>query len=332
MGIRVYSGVVQDVVGLIIVIIVVVVCVVGSGSLADDDALATGGAGLVLALGLGGALRGVGVAAAVAAAVELDAVAGAGDAVAFAGAAGRGRRDGRRGAGVAAAGAEGRDVGAGIGVGVAVVLGVFLGVVLDVGRGELGSELRDGGVGEVLASDLAGLGRALGLGRLDLGRGERATLLDERGLAAFLAGSLGRWGSGDWGRLGRWDVKGVELATGSGLGDGLAGWVVRDVVAVDDVVVPVALTLLEGLALEAEGTLPSTGLGGVLGERELAAVVVPGAEEVDGLAVGGSAEGEVKLDGCHFGSCIWLFVVLVRLIEQEELISSNAKSRPATIG
>lgn len=55
-------------------------------------------------------------------------------------------------------------------------------------------------------------------------------------------------------------------------------------VAIDDVVVPVSLTGLEGGAGEAEGSLPGT-LGGalVLGERKLADVVVPRAEQVDGL-------------------------------------------------
>lgn len=77
-----------------------------------------------------------------------------------------------------------------------------------------------------------------------------------------------------------------------------------DVVAVDDVVVPVALALLESLALEAESALPATGLTGVLGERELAVVVVPGAEEVDGLAVRGSAESKVELDSGHCDDCV----------------------------
>ena len=83
----------------------------------------------------------------------------------------------------------------------------------------------------------------------------------------------------------------------------------RDVVAVNDVVVPVALALLQGLALEAESALPATSLVGILGERELSVVVVPGAEQVDGLAVGGSAESEVELDGGHY-DCLtrWYFV------------------------
>jgi len=65
-------------------------------------------------------------------------------------------------------------------------------------------------------------------------------------------------------------------------------------------VVPVALTLLDHGVLEAEGTLPASGLGRVLGERELTGIVVPRSEEVDGLAVGGSAERKVKLDRGHY--------------------------------
>ena len=90
-------------------------------------------------------------------------------------------------------------------------------------------------------------------------------------------------------------------------------------VAVDDVVVPVAGAELEGVgALEAEGALPRTGLGVSvleLGERELVLVVVPGAEEVDGLDVGGGAQVEGELDGWagHFerlgGGLLLLLVV-----------------------
>lgn len=74
----------------------------------------------------------------------------------------------------------------------------------------------------------------------------------------------------------------------------------RDVVAIDDVVVPVALALLECLPLEAKGALPPSGLGGVLGKRKLAIVVVPRTEQMYGLDIGGSAEGEVKLDSGHY--------------------------------
>jgi hypothetical protein len=61
------------------------------------------------------------------------------------------------------------------------------------------------------------------------------------------------------------------------------GGIVRDVVAVDDVVVPVTLTLLESSTLELEGADPTTGLLGVLGKGKLALVAVPGTEKVDGL-------------------------------------------------
>lgn len=50
-----------------------------------------------------------------------------------------------------------------------------------------------------------------------------------------------------------------------------------NMVPIDDVVVPVSLTSLEGSALEAEGAFPRTSLGGgfVVGKGKLSAVVVP---------------------------------------------------------
>jgi len=68
--------------------------------------------------------------------------------------------------------------------------------------------------------------------------------------------------------------------------------VMRDVVAIDDVVVPVSLAGLESGTLELEGTLPATGLGRtlILGERKLAGVVVPRAEKMDSLDARRSAE------------------------------------------
>ena len=129
--------------------------------------MAAGRAGADLLLGVGRALRGVGVAAAGATAVELDAGAGASDAVALARAAGGGRADGGWGRAVAAAGAEGWDIGLDVAVVLAVVL---LGrrVVGELCRRELAGELLDGGVRESLAADLGGLGGAHWLWALDL--------------------------------------------------------------------------------------------------------------------------------------------------------------------
>jgi len=265
---------------------------------ADDDTLAAGGAlGVVLILGLGGALGSVGVAAARTTTVELDAGAGTSDTVALACAAGRSAGDGRRGAGTGAAGSEGRDVG--VGVRVRIVLGVILRFVrvVDVGGGESSGELLDGWAGEGLGAEgSAGMG-LLGHRGLDLRRAEGAALWDVRDAARSAGGLVGGSGSGG---LARGDVEDVELAASGGLDDGVAGGIVRDVVAIDDVVVPVALALLQGLALEAESTLPATSFGGILGERELAVVVVPGSEKVHRLAVGRSAESEVELDGGHY--------------------------------
>lgn len=266
--------------------------------LADDHALSAGGACAVLVLRLAAALRAVRVAAARAVAVELDAGAGAGDAVALAGAAGRDGRSRAWGAAVAAAGAERWDIGLVVGVRL-LLAAVLLRVVVDLSQGELPGELLNGLVRELLGGNLASCVWLSWLRALDLGWRERAALGDiGRADAAGVARGLACRGLG---RVrGLRDVEGVELAAGGGLGDGLAGWVVGDVVAIDDVVVPVSLALLQGVALEAEGALPATSLAGVLGQRELAIVVVPGAEEMDGLAVGGGAEGEVKLNSCHF--------------------------------
>lgn len=142
--------------------------------------------------------------------------------------------------------------------------------------------------------DLAGLTGALGLRGDDAAGGNTTALGDVLGSAAGLARGLGGSGSGLGG-----DVDDVQLAASGGLGGVVLGGVVRDVVTVDDVVVPVALALLEGSTLELEAADPTTGLLGVLGKGKLALVTVPGTEKVDGLAVGGSAEGEVKLDGGH---------------------------------
>jgi len=272
---------------------------------ADNDSVAAGSATLVIIFRLAGAVRLIRVSASGTSTVELDAAAGTGDAVTFAGAAGRSAGDGAGSAGVGAAGAAGAagaerwDVRADIRV--RVGLGLRFGVV-DVGAGELGGELFESWGGEGLGADHAGLLWLVGLWGDDLGLVQWAALGDTTvgADAAGVARGLGGGGGLGGGWLAGGDVKGVELAASGGLGDGVAGWVVRDVVAVDDVVVPVALALLEGLSLEAEGALPTTRLGGVLGERELPVVVVPRSEKVDGLAVGRSAEREVELDSGHF--------------------------------
>jgi hypothetical protein len=77
---------------------------------------------------------------------------------------------------------------------------------------------------------------------------------------------------------------------------------VRDMVTVDDVVVPIPLTGLESRVLESKGALPGAGLGGglVLGERELTDVTVPRAEKMDSLDARRDAERERELNSRHF--------------------------------
>jgi hypothetical protein len=65
-------------------------------------------------------------------------------------------------------------------------------------------------------------------------------------------------------------------------------------------VVPVPPTQLEHRRLEAELADPSAGLRVVRGQRDLARVVVPRAEEMHRLDVGRGPEGELELDVGHF--------------------------------
>jgi len=75
----------------------------------------------------------------------------------------------------------------------------------------------------------------------------------------------------------------------------------RDMVAIDDIVVPIALSLLQSGILESKCAFPGARLGRVLGEWELTTIVVPRSQQVDRLAIGGSAEREIELDSRHFG-------------------------------
>ena len=269
-------------------------------STAHDDTVAARRRGRdVLFLGLGGARRAV-VAAAGAAAVEADALALAGDAVALA----------RAGGAVRGRGAVARD-GAGRAGAVAEVRVV---VRLDLVGGKLLGELID----VVVVEDGAGGVGGNRLGRLDL-RGRQGAALGDvprRRLVARGALVVARrrrrrlvgLGAGA-GRLG--DVEDVELAAGGAFDARLDRGVVGDVVAVDDVVVPVALARLQGRAGEAESALPRAGLGRglVLGEGKLSGVVVPRAEEMDRLDAGGDAKRERELSGRHFELRLKLLVL-----------------------
>ena len=300
--------------------------------LVDNDAVAAAvGDGLVLLLGVAddaGAVRVI--AAAGTATVELDALTLAGDAVALAGAGAAVRVGsavaGEAGAGRGAVGAVGQGRAGGRDWGRAEV---GEGILVDLGVAEAGSELLNVVLVVVGVQDVLVAAGSHGLGGLDLGDGERATLGDVGDgstaalgvlggrLAGGLAGGLGGR-LGVLGRLGRGlasgDIEDVQLAASGGLSGGLDGRVVGDVVAINDVVVPVSLARLESGGLEAESALPGTRLGGglVLGKRKLTLVAVPGAEEMDGLDAGGDAERERQLSGGHFD---YLNVVIKILIE-----------------
>lgn len=88
-------------------------------------------------------------------------------------------------------------------------------------------------------------------------------------------------------------------------------------VSIDDVVVPVSASELEGMStLEAEGSLPRAGLGGrILGgsQGKLGLVAIPRTDKVDSSDIGGGSEGEAQLNGWgrhvvrDFWSCIEKF-------------------------
>jgi len=220
--------------------------------------------------GLGVFLLGVGaglavVTAAGAAAVKLDAVAGTGDAIALTGAARRTRGNAGWAGAVGAAGAgEGWDI--------RVNIRIVIGLLIDVGVAEAGGELIDGGLVVALGDDAGGLDWVVWLGALDVGGGDTAAMGNVLGGAA--RGALGVPGGGLAGAS--WHIEDVELALGGWLKNGLLGWVMCAVVPIHDVVVPVALTLLESATSEAESASPVTSrLGRVDRERKLTLVVVP---------------------------------------------------------
>jgi len=110
---------------------------------------------------------------------------------------------------------------------------------------------------------------------------------------------------------------------------------VRHMVAIDYIVVPVPLAGLQCRSLESEGALPAARLGGflVLGQRKLAAVVVPRANQVDGLDARGSAKRERELNGRHDYIGVFFLAMDLRKLtnlagsicdEQEELVSSTS--------
>ena len=112
---------------------------------------------------------------------------------------------------------------------------------------------------EGLVGDAAGGMGFAGLGADDARGRDTAAFgdVDRVALAGLALRAASGGGGGGLGGLRLGDVEDVELALGGGLDDRLAGRVVGDVVAVEDVVVPVALAGLESLAREA-GKRPST--------------------------------------------------------------------------
>ena len=128
-------------------------------------------------------------------------------------------------------------------------------------------------------ADLTGCVCFGGLGVLDLAGAESTAGGDLSAVAR--GGRVGRDGGTSSLAISvtSWDIDDVELAAGGLLGDEFLGRIMRDMVAIYDVVVPVARAKLQGVGtLKAEGAFPGARFGGGildLGQRKLRLVVVP---------------------------------------------------------
>jgi len=144
-----------------------------------------------------------------------------------------------------------------------------------------------------------------GFMRFALGNGEGTTLgdIDAKvwvaarfpsgrwmwGMRWFWAGGLSGWrgtgfagawwagfGWSTWG-LFNWNVENIQDAASSWFGSWWYGRVVRDVISINDVVIPISLTRLKSGALKSESTFPATGFWGslVLSKWKLTGIVIP---------------------------------------------------------
>ena len=90
------------------------------------------------------------------------------------------------------------------------------------------------------------------------------------------------------------DIKDVEGSAGGWFRGGRLAGVMRNMVPINDIIVPVSLARLKSRPLESKGSFPSTGFGRrlVLGEGKLSGVIVPRTKKMDGLDAGGCAQRE----------------------------------------
>jgi len=107
----------------------------------------------------------------------------------------------------------------------------------------------------------------------------------------FAAVPVGGWGfgagSGARGGFAAWDVKNVQFAASCRLGGVVLGWVVGNMVAIDNVVVPISRSELQSMrALKAEGAFPRARFGITDNRKwQLVLVAVPGSKEMNSLDV-----------------------------------------------
>lgn len=105
------------------------------------------------------------------------------------------------------------------------------------------------------------------------------------------------------------------------------------VVAVNDVVVPVALAVTNNRGVEPEGTSPSVLLGALgLGQRELTSVTVPGADQMNRLARRSRTDRERQLSHVesNFFWGVFRFDLWIGCKGQLDGVIRVVVSRPAT--
>lgn len=161
--------------------------------------------------------------------------------------------------------------------------------------GKIVVHIRRGAV--VCLSKLSACVRLARARMLNLARAERTSGGD---LAAVSVGS-GRFGGG--GRAGHslstWNIKNIQFAASGRFSGKILGWIVGDMVAIDNVVVPISGSELQSVgSLEAKGAFPRSGLSVPHnGEWQLILVSIPGAKEMNSLDVRRRAKSERELNG-----------------------------------
>jgi len=163
-------------------------------------------------------------------------------------------------------------------------------------------------------NDVAGLIGLDGVRGADLARRDGPAFGDVDGRWPGVSLGVARGRLLDVGRCG--NIEDVELAASGRLNGGVPGRIMGDMVAIDDIVVPISMARHKCRSLEPEGAFPTALLSRVFRKRKLALVIIPRAQQMNGLYVRGRAKSEIHLNrGRHRDMDIimkpWILVVVV---------------------